>query len=156
MLKNFLKISVIVFAFLFVYACSEDDNPVSGGEDHADAIGMRIVSSGVTLVSYIGDEAVQGSITVEEGVLSAGMDIEFYNDESESWFTPEEAENSLGIEVADTTIAQYWQHEGEEGGFEFHIRGKQQGQTSVVFSILHDEHADFVSKAIPVVVAADE
>ncbi len=139
---------------LFLSACS--DNPTKSDTEHLDAVGLRITSSGMTVVSYIRDGALQGSgyIEVEENSETAGLDIEFYNDENESWVTPDEEDYQLEIAISDTNTATFWQHEGEEGGFEFHISGKSVGITQAVFKILHDGHTDFSSREIEIRVVA--
>ncbi|MCB0281644.1 MAG: hypothetical protein KDF60_03615 [Calditrichaeota bacterium] len=151
-MKNLLINSIILLTLAsFLTNCS--DSSVDSHSDHADAVGMRIVSSGVTIVSYIRDSAVDGVIEAQAGESSGHMDVEFYDDENDSWFIPEEDHFTLLIEIGDTTIADYWQHEGEEGGFEFHILGKKAGNTQAVFTIIHDDHPDFVSKEIPLIVS---
>lgn len=151
-MKIYSIYSVILFVLAaFLTNCS--DNSVESDGDHADAVGLRIVSSGVTIVSYIRDSAIEGNIEVEASELSGPMNIEFYDDEKEDWFTPDAEHYLLTIEISDTTIADYWQHEGEEGGYEFHIRGKKAGNTNAVFKLIHDDHPDFVSKEIPILIS---
>jgi len=153
-MKSFQTLIILFMSVIFLTYCS--DNSTGPDDDHADAVGMRIVSSGLTIVSYIRDGALTGKIETEAGEMTGGMDIEFYDDEDDEWFTPEDDHYELKIVLEDTTIAQYWQHEGEEGGFEFHIVGKQAGNTTAVFSILHDDHPDFVSRDIPVEVVQED
>ena len=56
----------------------------------------------------------------------------------------------LLLSIADTSIAEPETHEGEDWGF--HIKGKRVGQTSIEISIFHNDHPDFVSRPIPIVV----
>jgi hypothetical protein len=147
-MKSVKTLMLLFISLLFFTYCS--DNSTGPDDEHADAVGMRIVSSGVTIVSYIRDGALTGHIEAEAGEMTGHMDIEFYDDEDDEWFTPEEDHYELSIEIEDTTIAQYWQHEGDEGGFEFHIRGINEGHTHAVFSIIHDDHPDFVSREIEI------
>jgi len=145
--KTILYITAFLMTILF-FACKKD----STGHDHDhhfDAVGMRIVSSGQTLTSYIRDDiSAFNALALTAGQETAHMDVEFFNDEDDEWETPDEDDYSLEISIADTNTAQYGQHEGEEGGFEFHLRGKQAGQTSAAFRIMHDGHADFESRPV--------
>ena len=49
-------------------------------------------------------------------------------------------------------MLEVWQHEGEEGGFEFHLRGLKIGVTEIEFFILHNGHSDYRSGLFPVVI----
>ena len=149
------SITYILSGFLFVFllmfsSCSEESNPVDGGEgEHARGIGVVIRSSGQTVVRYERNEAVSGELSGPNGQTSVAYDF-YLIDEDGDEYQPGAEHHSLTWELADTTVAGIWQHEGEEGGFEFHVVGKDIGLTSIVFSVLHEGHPDFVSKSIPV------
>ena len=49
-------------------------------------------------------------------------------------------------------MVEVWQHPGEEGGYEFHLRGKKSGETTIEFKVNHDGHADFTSGDVKIVV----
>lgn len=142
--------AILVVAFLLVQ-CS--DEIVS--HEHVDAVGLRVVSSGVTLTSYVQDDTSSFSaIQLEYGVMSGHMDIELYDEEDDEWFTPTGSEYALEIDIADTSVCEYWQHEGEEGGFEFHLTGKKVANTTTTFRVLHDGHTDFESRPVKIEVVA--
>jgi len=151
-MKNFIKGFIYLQLFLLL-SCSE--NIVS--TEHLDAVGMRIVSSGTVLTSYIrSDISAFSAITVESGTQTSHLDIEFYDDESEEWTSPTNSDYTLEIDIADTSICQYWQHDDEQGGFEFHLQGKNSGSTSSIFRILHDGHSDFESRPVSIIVNPTE
>ncbi|KAA3617244.1 MAG: hypothetical protein D8M58_03340 [Calditrichaeota bacterium] len=147
-MKNIIKALLVFSSLILITFCS--DNSVSNSDEHTDAVGMRIVSSGQTIVSYIRDDSTHGEIEVDLDELSAAMFVELYDDEEDEWFTPDVDHFTLTAEITDTTIAQFWQHDGEEGSFEFHIIGKKINTTNIVFSVIHDGHADFVSREIEI------
>ncbi|MBD3225237.1 MAG: hypothetical protein GF313_10940 [Caldithrix sp.] len=149
---KFLILSSIV-ASLILYSCSESTDPHSDDNEHARGIGIRITSSGQSVVEYEGDGTLTGALTVAEGDLSVPYMFMLIDEDGEA-YTPEEDHHELRFEVADTTVTTVWQHEGEEGGFEFHLQGKNQGETTVVFSVYHEDHPDFVSRDIPAQVTA--
>ncbi len=142
-----------ILTFLLAVSCSESTDPNGEDDDHARGIGIRITSSGQTVVEYEGNGELSGSLSVAEGEISVPY-IFMLIDEDGDAYTPEEDHHELRFEIADTTVTTIWQHEGEEGGFEFHLRGKKQGQTSIVFSVYHEDHSDFVSREIPAQVLA--
>jgi len=55
----------------------------------------------------------------------------------------------LGWSVTDGSIAEVEQH-SEDGKWNFHIKGKKLGTTAIEIKIMHGDHADFVSKPIPI------
>jgi hypothetical protein len=150
---NVFKVLLLVITILFVTACSDGNDPNEDDNDHARGIGIQITSSGQTVVSYEGDGALTGSLSAVAGELSAAYFFLLIDEDGET-YTPEEDHHELRFTVADTTIVTTWQHEGEEGGFEFHLQGKAEGQTTIIFTVYHEDHPDFVSRDIPVEVVA--
>ena len=130
-------------------ACSEDD-PVTPPTDHEEAIGMVLYSSGVKVFSILRGVTTD-TLRAETNVLSDHYEVRFY-DEDENVFEADAEHHSLSWAIADTTIVQVVQEAGEEGAFEFHLRGKTQGKTTIEFFILHEGHSDFRTGSIPVVV----
>lgn len=139
---------VVVIAALVFNGCSES-NPVDHDDDHARGVGIKITQSGATVVSYKYDEPVVGALTAKVGELSPAYDFQLIDEDGDA-YTPSTDHHELRWEIANTSIAELWQHEGEEGGFEFHVRGLAAGSTTVVFKVYHEGHADFVSKAVPI------
>lgn len=134
------------------------DNPADSDDDqdeHSRAVGLVIYSSGTTVVRYERDEAVNGVLTAPLGDLSDHYNIRFIAEDGDE-FEPHLDESSLDWTIADTTVVSIWQHPDEEGGWDFHLRGKTLGTTTIRFKILHGDHADFTSQPIPAVVTDSE
>ena len=125
-LKYYILFIATVFAIPFINSCSEDSNPVNGLQtEHFEAIGLYLIESGDTIVSYIGG-TVSGQIEVTDSTETPLIFVKFLTDDG-TIGTPQGPEHSLQLEVADTTIAETERHAGED--WEFHIAGKQVGQT---------------------------
>lgn len=147
---NFVKkivLFLLIFAIPTIYSGCSDD-PVSPDEgDHFEAVGLVLTQSGIEEVRYE-NGVVTGEIEVDEGELTTLYSIEFI-DEDGNLGVPTGEHHSLAWEIGDTNIVQIIQHV-EDGKWRFHFQGKEHGETEVTFSILHDDHADFVSAPIPV------
>lgn len=142
--------SVLLFSALFLFGCKDD--PVTPQEDHFEAIGTIIYdATGAQAVSILRGET-SDTLFIENGVLSDHFDLKFYDDNENIVDSPTSENISLGHEIGDTEIAEWWQHEGEEGGFEFHLRGLKAGETTLELFIKHEGHNDYRSGKIPVVV----
>ncbi len=143
-----LLLSILLMLTMVILPSCE--NPAEKETDeHAEGVGIALVASGQTLVSYENDDPLVGSLSV---ALGARTDhINFYLiDEDGDRFIPDEEHHSLQFGFGDETIAGVYQHEGEEGGFEFHLDGLKAGQTTLTFTVYHEDHADFVSRPISV------
>ena len=145
-LVSIINISLIL---LILSGCSDDSNPVNGDNTtHFEAIGLYLIESGDTIVSYLGG-TVTGQIEVTDSTETPLIFVKFLTDEG-TVGTPQGPEHSLQLSVADTSIATPETHQGED--WEFHIKGKQIGQTALEISIFHNDHPDFISRPIPIIV----
>jgi len=142
-----------VALILVISGCGEDGNPVAGDNngEHTRAYGLKISSSGVTVVNYFKDQPVQGGLNATVGDTTAHFEIEFFDQDS-SMFVPNPGTQELRWTIENEANVSVWQHPGEEGGFEFHLIGLQAGLTTIEFQVYHETHPDFVSKEIPVTV----
>ena len=148
MLKHIFKLAT-VFSILYisVYSC-KDDNPVESSEEHFEAIGLFIISSGDTIVKYQGGE-VTGEIGVTVNDHTSLLSIQFINDDGDFGIPPNN-DWSLDWVIADTSVADVDYHEGELELYKFRIEGKKVGETTIKIIINHHDHKDFESKAIPI------
>jgi len=153
-----------LLAFIIIVAfsgCSEDDNIVNQ-EEHFDAVGIIIKQSGVTIFDYFGpDYAATDSIAGNDTLkISRGLnphwDIYFYDESGDQINPPvstvDGGHQSLAATFTPSSLAELWWHDGEEGAFEFHIRGNEEGYGTVKFNVMHEGHADFTTLPIPLVI----
>ena len=154
-IKRYLGYATIAFMAIFMLSCSDD--PISPQSEHFEAIGMVILQSGATVLDYYGPDYGAGDQTAYLDTLYASQglnphwNVRFYNEDGDLVDPPED-DKWFSAEFANPDLAELWWHEGEEGEFEFHIRGNQAGQTTVEFKIMHIDHADFTTLPIPLVV----
>lgn len=163
---NQLTISVrlaIVSALIVVasISCSDEDDPISPQAEHFEAIGIQVLQSGVVILDYYGPDYGAGDNIARFDTLYASQGLnphwetKFYNEDGDLVDPPSDADKSFGAEFADTSVAELWWHEGEEGEYEFHLRGKKEGETTVEFKVLHAGHADFTTLPISVIIGAE-
>ena len=148
-----LQYLVAVLA-LCVVGCGSDD-PVSPQEEHFEPKGLVIIESGRPIFRYF-----QGRIDASGGLadhLDAPLNeetphwrIQFLDENGDDLASPDYPEFTLGWEIADTDILEVVQDPGDEGKFEFHLRGLKEGETTITLMVNHGGHADFRTVAIPV------
>ncbi|MDZ7715471.1 MAG: hypothetical protein U5J95_04585 [Balneolaceae bacterium] len=143
--KYFILIATILS--LVIISCS---NPASSEEEHElEAEGAVLILNGQEVVRYE-DGTVTGQLEVDEGQETALISI-FFLDHDGDQFQPDEPEFSLNWRDINTSIADIEQH-NEDGKWRFHLHGEAQGNTTVIFQLFHNDHADFETASIPVVV----
>ncbi|MBK8946193.1 MAG: hypothetical protein IPM32_13130 [Ignavibacteriae bacterium] len=151
-MKNHFFKSVLFFSFLLVFISCKDDDPITPAEDHFEAIGTIIYDATGAVVVSILRGRTDDTLQINNGELSDHFEVKFY-DENENIINPPNNENiKLSYEIGENTIASWWQHEGEEGGFEFHLNGLKPGTTTLELFIVHEGHNDYRSGLIPLIV----
>lgn len=141
-------ILTIVFSF---NACSEDD-PVSSPEDHFEAIGMIIETSGIRVASILRGETSDTLFAVQ-GVISDHFNVKFFDEDENIVDPPEDEDQTFDWQIDNPELLEVVQDEGHQGEFEFHLRGKAEGSTFIEFFIMHLGHPDFRSGKFPVKIA---
>ncbi len=125
-----------------------------------EAEGIVIIESGVRFFRYF-----QGEIDSNEGRVSElsapiGLTphwrIAFLDEHGEEIDPPDDPEFSFAWIIADSDILEVHQDEGDEGSFDFHLRGLQEGETTIVFGVRHEGHIDYRTLPIPVHVESQE
>lgn len=149
-------ILLLAAAILFVIlpSCSDDDDPVAPQEDHFEAEGIIFYTSGIQIAQILRGTAT-GELEAPLGGLSDHIDVKFYDEDDNVIDPPEDDDKSFAWEIEDPTVVEVWQHEGEEGGFEFHLRGLKEGHTDIEFFVMHEGHSDYRSGTIEVHVEDD-
>ena len=155
MLRKFTTFSAALL-FLLLTACGDDDNPVDpdhSDEEHAEAFGLIIRSSGEELVRQESGQ-VEGESEVGHGLETALLTVRFLAEDGDRFVPDADEGYGLGWEIGDESIAEVDHHE-EDGAWSFHIAGLEEGHTTLVIKLNHNDHADFVSKEIEIHVEED-
>ncbi|MCZ7555048.1 MAG: hypothetical protein M5R41_01425 [Bacteroidia bacterium] len=140
---GFLALSFFV---LTITGC-EDDHVHPAG-DHFEAIGV-VLYRGDTAVFSILRGVTGDTLSIASGVTGEDYDVRFY-DADERIVEADDDHSTLGWEIGDSSLLEVVQDPGKEGKFEFRLRGKAAGSTTLELQILHEGHADFRSGKIPV------
>jgi hypothetical protein len=148
-MRYFLIALFSILPLLLITACSEDD-PVTPQVDHFEAIGVVLYQGGDVVAAILRGET-SDTLDAAENETGEITVVRFY-DEDENIVEAHADEVTFSWEIADTSIAEVLQDSGEEGAFEFRLRGKQAGTTTIEFFILHEGHADFRSGKLTLVV----
>lgn len=142
----FRYLAVLTALIILTAGCSKDSTSPDDDEDHFEAVGLTLRQNGVDIVSFE-NGAVTGEIEVEEGLTTTLISVRFLKDDGTEG-VPDDDEISLGLNIADESIASIVQHAGED--WSFHIKGESHGHTDLTISILHGDHADFESAPIEI------
>jgi len=142
--------AVILFAALAIgiSSCSEDD-VVTPPADHFAAEGVRLKTSGITMAEIF-QGATNDTLQANVDSLSDAFDVYFLDKNKAQLDPPADTDKKFKAVIDDNTIVEFWQHEGEEGGYEFHLRGLKPGATFIEFFIEHAGHNDYRSGKMPV------
>ena len=139
-----------VLVLLLMTACSEDD-PVAPKEEHFEAIGVVLSTSGIEVASILRGET-DDTLHAQVGQISDHLEVRFYNEDEQIVEAPEDDEQTLAWEIGDPDILEVHQDDGHDGEFEFHLKGLKSGTTTLELFIMHAGHADFRSGKFTVVV----
>ncbi|MCF8412437.1 MAG: hypothetical protein K9G44_03405 [Melioribacteraceae bacterium] len=151
-LFNFIALILFVLISTIFSGC--EDDPVEPQSEHYEAIGVYLSQSGIKVASILRGETTD-TLFVAAGARTDGINVQFYDENEELIEPPTESGTSFAWEIENPTLVSVWQHEGEEGGFEFHLDGIQEGITSIELFIMHNDHPDFRSGEIPVKVSGN-
>lgn len=165
----FMSIKVLVAGLLLftMAGCSDDGNPADSGENenHLESVGVRILDTDSTVVAEADGTDVSGSITLSNGAVSAFYTVHFLDPDSGEWYDPEEREaehvegeehsHELVATLTDDALATVTM--GEEIAdapthWGFQLEGVATGETTFRVEIYHEDHPDYTSPLIPLVV----
>ncbi len=142
---------IIILSFSSIFISCSKDEPVAPQEEHFEAEGMVFYQSGIKIVEIFRG-VTSDTFFVPLGDMTSGIKVKFLNPKREEINPPDYKKQPLAWQISDTSKVGVWQHSGEEGNYEFHFVGKNDGRTEIEFFILHEGHPDFRSGKIPVVV----
>jgi len=149
---NVFRALLIVFTCGLLAACSEDD-VTTPPEEHFEAIGVYLSNSGIELASILRG-VTDDTLFVPLDSSTDHIDVQFYDEDENIIDGPEDSDKQLAWIIGNTALCEVWQHAGEEGGYDVHLRGLAEGLTTIEFLINHEGHSDFRSGNIPVRVQA--
>ncbi len=147
--KKIFAAVILLLIFFSITSCQED--PIAPQDEHIKAIGMVFYSSGIE-VARIEKGITEDTLYAPLGGNSDHLDVKFIGEDGVEFDPPTDATQTLSWEFENNAMCDVWQHEGEEGSFEFHLQGLQVGNTNVEFFAMHNDHSDYRSGKIPVVV----
>ncbi|HDQ44818.1 MAG TPA: hypothetical protein ENN17_04850 [bacterium] len=149
-MKSVVKWSVPIALISILYAGCGRDNPVKSkqGHDHAEATGLVILQDENEIVRYE-DGTVSGMIAVKAGEETPALSVFFIDEHDGDLFVPEDDHFGLSWSVEQTHIAEVYRDAGD-GEWRFRVRGLVSGNTTLVITLNHGDHADFVSVPIPI------
>lgn len=142
--RTFSAFVVILLSLITLTGCKSEDNIVNPQEEHFEAEGVVLQSSGIKIASIFRGVTTD-TIKVPVGEYPDHIDVKFYNANQAVINPPSDPDKKLAYSIADTTVVTLWQHADEAGGYEIHLRGKKPGITTMELFIKHGEHSDFRS-----------
>jgi hypothetical protein len=142
-MKKVTSRAALVLAATFALgACDGTTQP----DDHDEAAGLVILDQNdATVVSVNAARQVTGSLTVQAG-QARHLEVWFVAQDGDH-FQPDGDEHTLGWTVANEAVAVIDSHDDH-----LDLDGIAAGNTTVVFSIMHGNHSDYDSPAIPILV----
>lgn len=153
-----VKKTLIYFAVVLLIvtgvAC-DDKLPVAPVEEHLEAEGMLLTSSGNVLLRVFEgrvDSAVVPRLDIPLGlgdhIIVAFLD----HDGDQIPYSALEEGLSFGWDIGDESVLEIVRGEAghSDGEWEFHFRGLKAGDTDVEFQVLHVGHVDFRTPRVPV------
>lgn len=151
-MKNKFLLSGFIFLFVslfFFNGCKDEHDPLSPHEDHFEAIGMLVYDASGKQVAKILRGVTADTLKGIVGATSDHFTVKFYNEQEKVVDAPKDPDLKFNFVVEDKSVSTIWQHPGEEGGFEFHIKGIKAGKTHVEFFIEHEGHNDYRTGKMP-------
>ena len=139
------RAALVLALALTATAC--EDATGSDDDDHHEAVGLVITGQNdVVLASVDAQRQVTGSLTVPAGE-ARHIEVHFLDEDGDRFQLGDDDEHTLGWEVANESVATVDAHDGH-----LDLDGVAAGSTTVVFSVIHGNHSDYDSPAIPIVV----
>lgn len=148
--KSIPKLLLFIFLITSVLITSCKEDPLSAEEEHFEAIGMAIFDASGKMVVKILRGVTADTLKGELNKRSDHFDVKFYDGSEKLIDPPDSEETKFKWSIDDTSLFSIYQHEGEEGGYEFHIDGLKSGKTHIEFFIEHEGHNDYRTGKIPV------
>lgn len=148
MARIHLSHALLAASLLIGISSSCAENPVTPTRtDHSEDRGV-ILSIGSDTLVRCDSGRVQGGLTVRQGDTTESIDVTFIGEDG-TLGVPDEPDHHLGWNIGDTTIAILVLAPGDSS-YRFQLGGRRTGSTTLVVKIVHVDHDDFISPAIPI------
>ena len=135
----------LVFVAALAAGC---DNPVKG-EVHEDPAGVSILQGTTEVARYFEGEVTGALPTVTAGQSGPLLAVVFLDHDGEPLDLGTESDLTMRARSANTNVADF-----ELSGFGGRVEGVAAGSTTIIFDLMHGNHADFSTLGIPVTVTA--
>lgn len=153
-MKRLIFIGAVILA-VFAGGCifdDEKDDPSSTQQDHFEAEGIVLIDSGVRFFKMFRGQIDTSESKVDTLVVPVGLSphwtIKFLDENEQEIDPPDDDNKSFGWIIPDPSVVEMYRHDGQE--WEFHLNGLMVGETSIEFRVMHNDHYDFHTPAIPV------
>lgn len=153
-----LSVFLLVLAFGLT-AC--DENPVDDDHDHGDHAedieGLILEMDGAEVVRYADTELREGdTLRAAVGSETSSITVEFLDHDGDHVHADEFGDEfGLNFVFASSGVAEAVQHAGD-GRWSFRLRGISADTTSLSVQLTHNDHPDFRTADIPLVVTESE
>mgnify|MGYP006278010721 CR=1 FL=1 len=140
---------LVLGLMVFFTGCGKDDNPVEpeDHDKHAEAVGCVVMQEDMEL-ARAEKGTVSGELVVQALTETPVLNLYLVAEDGDL-FQPEEDEYTMAWDSQDPSIADLIQYQAD-GKWGFRLKGLDVGNTSISFVVMHGDHEDFVSLAIPV------
>lgn len=145
-------------AAFFLAACSSDPlDPGNGnGDDHADPAGVRLVADGVPLIEYM-DGDPDPEVPPLPANYAASVGITFLDADGDPVELPADEPFELEVTIGDEAVLSWTPGQAGAPGTTPHFQGTLQtgaeaGTTTVQLELVHEDHAEWTSPVITVMV----
>ncbi len=143
-----INIILSVLLAILLLSCSKETNPTEPDMDHFKAYGLILESSGQRILTYFNLKS-KDTLYVPIG-LTPHYEVKFLDKDSVIIEPPKDKDKKFGWVIADTSMLEVYRHGDDE--WEFHLKGKKVGATLIEFQVLHNDHPDFKTIKIPVII----
>ncbi len=140
-------LAIAALTLTFMTSCDDDDHDVHG--EHFEAVGLVIYADGAEVLR-LQDNQITGSLSLNvDGEVDYA--VEFILEDGDIEVPHGDEVLTLSVEIDDDATAEVSDVDSE--AYSFSLLGKQEGSAEVTVTLLHEGHADYVSLALPVIVA---
>ena len=148
--RKFYIITAIFPFILILGGCKKETSVTEPDKDHFDAEGLVIMNDAFQEKLRVFRGITTDTLKVPLNGMTEHLKIKFLDENNKLINPPEDKNKTLSWVIADTTKLGVFRH--DDDSWEFHLMGKKEGKTTIEFQILHVDHPDFRTPALPVVI----